>query len=96
MTRDGVVSLLVAGYVGLALFFLLRFAFHMLAAAADRKDKSIAGTVNPFTRYRPSNYSSQGWQHLVRSRRNAICFALMIGVPLLLKGIVSLLNSQGR
>jgi hypothetical protein len=88
MTLHAMASLVAATYAGIALFFLVRFTFHMLAALADRKNKSLGGTLNPRVRYSPSNYSADGWQHLVKSHRNAVYFALMIVVPLLLGGVV--------
>ena len=89
MTKSAV-SVLATAYVGLSLYFLARFFCHMMAAAADRKNKSILGTVDPFARYSKENYSAEGWQHLVKSHTNALYFFLMIGVPILLKGIASL------
>jgi hypothetical protein len=50
--------ILAAAYLGLAGFFLARFLFYMLSAAADRRDKSILGTIDPFTRYSKANYSA--------------------------------------
>lgn len=38
---------LAAASLGLAGFFLARGMFYMLSAAADRRDKSILGTIDP-------------------------------------------------
>ena len=68
---------LTAGVVVLAVFFLVRGAWHMIQAGDDRKDKSLLGMWYSI-RWSKSNYSREGWHHLVKGYKNGGYFALMV------------------
>jgi hypothetical protein len=61
-------------------------ALHMGQAWADRKDKSLLG-MSYFTRWSKSNYSPEGWQHLVKGYKNWGCFALMVIALMLVQAV---------